>query len=72
MQAVGAAAAEVEDIKRKLNTKIQELTVQLETAVAKASSAEKAKIRLQGEVDDALLEVEKVWSFRRVALKRRL
>jgi len=66
MQTVGAAAAEVDEIKRRLNSKIQELTLQLEAAVAKASSSDKAKIRLQADLDDAMLEVEKVGSLHNI------
>ena len=51
---------EMEEMKRKFNAKIAELEAQLEAALAKASSLEKVKNRLQGEMDDLMVEVDKV------------
>lgn len=52
---------EVEDVKRKLNAKIQDTLVQLEAALTRAGSAEKAKCRLQTEMEDIIAEAaEKV------------
>jgi len=50
-------------MKRKFNAKIAELEAQLEAALAKASSLEKVKKRLQGEMDDLMVEVDKVSSY---------
>jgi len=51
---------ELDELKRKYNAKIAELEAQLEAALAKASSLEKVKNRLQGEMDDLMVEVDKV------------
>jgi len=51
---------ELDELKRKYNAKIAELEAQLEAAMAKASSLEKVKNRLQGEMDDLMVEVDKV------------
>ena len=56
----GAATAEAEDIKRRLNAKIQEAVAAAEAAQSKASASEKAKVRLQGELEDVTVELEKV------------
>jgi len=59
----GAAALradEVDEIKRKFNTKINELEAQLEAAQSKVSGLEKVKNRLQGELEDLTVEVERV------------
>jgi len=53
-------AEEMDELKRKFNAKIAELEAQLEAALAKASSLEKVKNRLQGEMDDLMVEVDKV------------
>jgi len=53
-------AEEMEELKRKYNAKIAELEAQLEAALAKAASLEKVKNRLQGEMDDLMVEVDKV------------
>jgi len=54
---------EMDELKRKFNAKIAELEAQLEAALAKASSLEKVKKRLQGEMDDLMVEVDKVSSY---------
>jgi len=51
---------EMDEMKRKFNAKIAELEAQLEAALAKAASLEKVKNRLQGEMDDLMVEVDKV------------
>lgn len=56
----GVRSEEMEELKRKLNAKIQELESQLEAAHSKASSLEKVKVRLQGELEDLMVEVERV------------
>lgn len=56
----GVRSEEMEELKRKMNTKITELEAHLEASQAKASSLEKAKNRLQGELEDLNIEVERV------------
>ena len=57
----GVRSEEMEELKRKYNSKIQDLESQLEAALAKASSLEKARNRLQGELEDLSVEVERVF-----------
>jgi len=56
----GAAQQELDDIKRKLNARVQEVTAQLEAAQGKAAGADKARKRLQAEVDELTAELDKV------------
>jgi peptidoglycan hydrolase CwlO-like protein len=56
----GVRSEELEEMKRKFNVKITELEAQLEAAQSKVSSLEKLKNRLQGELDDLTVEVERV------------
>lgn len=56
----GLASQEVEDVKRKLNAKIQDTLAQLEAALTKAGNADKAKSRLQAEMEDIIADAEKV------------
>lgn len=56
----GVRSEEMEELKRKFNAKIVELESQLEASQSKASSLEKVKSRLQGELDDLTVEVERV------------
>lgn len=56
----GVRSEEMEELKRKLTGKIQELEAALEASQAKVSSLEKAKVRLQGELEDLMVEVERV------------
>ena len=58
----GVRSEEMEELKRKLNAKISELEAQLEAAQSKASALEKAKARLQGDLEDLTIEVERVSS----------
>ena len=51
---------ELEDAKRKLGTRIQELEESLTAAEAKSAGMEKIKIRMNEEVEDLLLDLEKV------------
>lgn len=48
------------DFRRKFNGRINEVQEQLTEVLAKASNLEKAKQRLQGELDKLNGEVEKV------------
>ena len=45
----GVRSEEMDELKRKLNARLAEMEAQLEAAVSKASSLEKAKHRLHGE-----------------------
>ena len=58
----GIRPEEVDDLKRKLNARLQETEQQLEAALSKANSLEKAKNRLSGELEDLMLEVERFYS----------
>ena len=51
---------EMEDLKRKMNAKLQDLEEQLEAAQSRASQLEKTKTRLQGELEDTMVEVDRV------------
>lgn len=57
----GVRSEEMEELRRKYNSKIQDLESQLEAALAKASGLEKARNRLQGELEDLSVEVERVF-----------
>ncbi len=56
----GVRSEELDDLKRKMNAKIQELESQLEGALSKASGLEKVRNRLQGELEDVMIEMERV------------
>jgi len=56
----GVRSEEMDELKRKMNAKIMELEAQLEAAQSKASNMEKVKNRLQGELEDLTIEVERV------------
>ena len=58
----GIRPEEVDDLKRKLNARLQETEQQLEAALSKANSLEKAKNRLSGELEDLMLEVERFYT----------
>ena len=66
----GVRSEEMDDMKRKMNAKLQELESQLEGALSKASSLDKAKNRLQGEIEDLMIEVERSQSIANQAEKR--
>lgn len=50
---------EVEELKRKMNAKIQELESEAESAKSKCGQLEKTKARLQGELEDLMVDVER-------------
>ena len=50
-------------VRRKLTQKLQETEEALSSASQKASNAEKAKNRLNSELEDALIDLEKVSLF---------
>jgi peptidoglycan hydrolase CwlO-like protein len=56
----GVRSEEFDDLKKKLGARIADLEGQLEAANAKANSLEKARSRLQGEIDDIVVEMERV------------
>jgi len=56
----GVRSEEMEELKRRMNAKINELEAQLEASQSKASILEKAKSRLAGELEDLSIEVERV------------
>ena len=56
----GVRSEELEELKRKLNAKLQETESQLENALHKAASADKANHKLRGELEDLTIEVERV------------
>lgn len=51
---------QVEEIKRRAQARVQEAEQAAEAAVSRANALEKAKQRLQGELEDALCESERV------------
>ena len=46
-------------MKKKLLAKVTDAETQLQSACAKASSLEKNKNRMQGEIEDLMIEVER-------------
>ena len=56
----GVRSEEMDELKRKMNAKVMELEAQLEAAQSKAANMEKVKSRLQGELEDLTIEVERV------------
>ena len=59
----GAGKEELEDLKRKLNAKVQDAESQLDTALQKVASLEKANHRVRGELEDVTIELERVGVF---------
>ena len=55
-----ARAEELEESKRKLQNKLTEAEQAAEAALAKVAGLEKAKARLQGELEDLMVDVERV------------
>ena len=47
-------------MKGKMNAKLLDLEEQLEAAQSRASQLEKTKTRLQGELEDTMVEVDRV------------
>ncbi len=54
-----ARGEELEEAKRKLAAKLTEAEEQVEAALNKCNSLEKVKARLQGEVEDLMVDVER-------------
>jgi len=56
----GVSSEALDELKRKLSVKLNETEAQLEAALGKASSLDKANHRLRGELEDLSVEVERV------------
>jgi len=56
----GVSSEALDELKRKLSVKLQETESQLEAALTKAGSLDKANHRLRGELEDLSVEVERV------------
>ncbi|PZC78511.1 paramyosin, long form isoform X1 [Helicoverpa armigera] len=65
-----ARAEEIEEIRRKYSIRIQEQEEQIETLIAKISSIEKQKSRLQSEVEVLIIDLEKANGTARELQKR--
>lgn len=50
---------ELEEAKRRLASKLTEAEEQVEAALVKCNALEKVKARLQGEVEDLMIDVER-------------
>ena len=59
---VTCRSEELEELKRKMNAKLLDMEQQFEAAQARASQLEKTKTRLQGELEDTMVEVDRVSS----------
>ncbi len=58
----GVRSEEMDDLKRKMNAKLAETESNLEASHAKCISLEKTRNRLQNELEDVMVEVERVCS----------
>jgi len=56
----GVRSEELEDMKKKFTTRLMETESQLEAALSKAASMDKANHRLRAELEDLSIEVERV------------
>ncbi|XP_034839277.1 paramyosin, long form isoform X1 [Maniola hyperantus] len=65
-----ARQEEIEEIRRKYSIRIQEQEEQIETLIAKCSSVEKQKSRLQSEVEVLIIDLEKANGTARELQKR--
>jgi len=64
------AGAEFDELKRKMNSKIADVEAALEAALSKAGSCEKQRNRLQMELEDVTLELERCSSVANAAEKK--
>merc|ERR1711868_135500 len=64
------AGAEFDELKRKMNSKIADVEAALEAALSKAGSCEKQRNRLQCELEDVTLELERCSSVANAAEKK--
>ena len=56
----GVRSEEMEEMKKKFTARLLETESQLEAALSKAASMDKANHRLRGELEDLSIEVERV------------
>jgi len=66
----GVRSEEMDDLRKKLNARIQDLESQLEAALAKSGGLEKVKRRLMSEMEDLTIEVERAQLIASQAEKR--
>jgi myosin heavy chain 6/7 len=66
----GVSSEIMDDLKRKLSGKLQETEAQLEAALTKAASLDKANHRMRGELEDLSVEVERTSAIANQAEKR--
>ena len=59
----GVSSEAMDEIKKKLSKQVRAVEDQLESAQSKASSADKDRRRLQAELEDAMVDAEKVRNF---------
>ncbi len=59
----GVRAEEMDDLKRKLNARLADAESQLEGALSRVSSLDKAKNRMQNELEDVMIEMERVSNY---------
>ena len=59
---------ELEEAKRKLASKLTEAEEQVEAALNKCNALEKVKARLQGEVEDLMVDVERANSSKALSI----
>ncbi len=60
----GVRSEEMDDLKRKMNAKLAETDSNLEASHAKCISLEKTRNRLQNELEDVMVEVERVCPYK--------
>ena len=60
----GVRSEELDELKKKFTAKLMETESQLEAALSKAASLDKANHRLRAEMEDLSVEVERVSSIR--------
>ncbi len=65
-----ARGEELEEAKRKLAAKLTEAEEQVEAALNKCNALEKVKARLQGEVEDLMIDVERANSSKLIQNKK--
>jgi len=65
----GVSSEALDELKRKLSGKLLETEAQLEAALTKAASFDKVNHRLRGEVEDLMVEVERVRAKKNLSVK---
>jgi len=66
----GVRSEELDDLKRKMGAKLAEAESAAEAAISKASALDKAKNRMQGELEDLMIECERSQAVANQAEKR--